>query len=252
MKKNIIIYTVLAIFNLLFLVLSDLWGGATAGICLLVGYAVPFWIGEVIARRDKIKREEEAGVCEASALLFQFKPSLAYLLPMALPVCLILFLLAYLTSLLAALAGVSTSSVPEGNVFVLAITSVLAPVLVEEAFFRYLPYKLLAPYSYKATVIFSSVAFAVAHLYFYKIPYALVAGLIFIVLNMAFQSMWPSVILHAINNILAVIWIKAYAAGWGNSFIAVTSVLAALSLIFVFVFFKRYVRLFKLGFKAAR
>jgi hypothetical protein len=60
-------------------------------------------------------------------------------------------------------------------------------------------------------------------------PYAFVAGVIFMSVNLAFESMWPSVILHFLNNAMSVIWIK-YCVSDKSALIFI-SLLMALALI---------------------
>ena len=66
----------------------------------------------------------------------------------------------------------------------------------------------------------------------FQIPYALVAALIFIVADIAAESVIPSFVMHLVNNILSVLWIK-YGSDptFALVFVIILSILAVLSLI---------------------
>lgn len=116
--------------------------------------------------------------------------------------------LSYLTALLIYVTTGATDTVDVGSSFPLAvITTALVPALCEELLFRYLPMRLIAPYSRARAVWLSAVFFAVAHLSPFSLVYALVAGVIFMVADIAAESIWPSVILHFINNFVNLIMI---------------------------------------------
>ena len=72
--------------------------------------------------------------------------------------------------------------------------------------------KLLLPYSKRHTVIYSSLFFALIHCSFSQMPYAFIAGVIFMLVDVAFDSVWPSIILHFVNNSLSIVWMK-YCSG---------------------------------------
>ena len=68
--------------------------------------------------------------------------------------------------------------------------------------------KLIAPYSRRWCAVLSAVYFALVHMSVFQIPYALVAGFIFILIDLAYDSVWPSFIIHILNNAVSVLWIK--------------------------------------------
>ena len=93
------------------------------------------------------------------------------------------------------------------------IIHALLPSFLEEMLFRYLPMKLIAPYSRRLCILLSSAYFALIHFNLFQIPYALLAGLVFITVDLWADSVLPSFILHLLNNVISVLWIK-YSASW--------------------------------------
>ena len=81
------------------------------------------------------------------------------------------------------------------------------PSVIEEMLFRYLPLKILSGQSRRGAVILSSIFFAMVHRSVFSIPYAFVAGMIFMTVDIVTDSVLPSMIIHFINNSLAVLMI---------------------------------------------
>ena len=114
-------------------------------------------------------------------------------------------LLSYVTSLIIfALTG-KTNSIDLGDSYFLALfTHALIPAIFEEALFRYLPMRLIAPHSPRCAVVASSFFFALVHHDLFSIPYAFLAGIIFMALDLATDSVIPSIIIHFINNSISI------------------------------------------------
>ena len=149
----------------------------------------------------------------------------------------LVFLSSLVTSLLLSLVGVSAPPLEDKGIVIMLLIHALIPAFLEEALFRYIPMKLLLPYSRRWCVIYSALCFALIHCSFYQMPYAFVAGLIFMIVDIAFDSVLPSLILHFINNAVSVVWIK-YCSGMTGSVIFISS-LALLSLVSMVVIYKR-------------
>ncbi|MBO5906609.1 MAG: CPBP family intramembrane metalloprotease [Clostridia bacterium] len=97
-------------------------------------------------------------------------------------------------------------SVPDD--FLLAIlVSALLPALIEEIMFRYLPMRVLSGAPRSRIIMLSSLFFAFAHASLYQIPYALVAGFLFMLLDLMAGSVLPSFILHFFNNVFSLVLI---------------------------------------------
>ncbi len=91
-----------------------------------------------------------------------------------------------------------------GTALLLFLGVALAPAICEEALFRGVVLRGLAPrLGARGAVVASSVAFAVYHLNLYQAPTTLLVGLILGALAIASGSLWPGVVLHALHNGLA-------------------------------------------------
>ncbi len=179
----------------------------------LLAFALPVAVGYSASRKYKREREEVAGVAEREPTLVGLDGGSAVrLLPLIAPTVAVVFLVSFLTSLLLGALGLSGSTVEDAPLWQMLLLHALMPAVLEEALFRYLPMKLIAPYSKRWCVILSSAYFALIHMNLYQLPYAFLAGFIFILLDIAAESVWPSVILHLINNAVSVLWIK-YSSG---------------------------------------
>lgn len=242
MKNAVKLFTY---FTLVFIILhltSALFSGVVAALVRVIAFALPAFAGYTASRRLKKEREEIAGVAEReSTLLSLDKGSLIKLLTLIFPVIAIVFLISYLTSLLLGAIGAESAGVEDAPLIEMLLLHALMPAVLEELTFRYVPMKLLAPYSKRWCVILSSLYFALIHMNAFQLPYALAAGLIFIVVDIACDSVWPSFLLHLLNNSASVLWIKYSAdttfALW---FVIVLVALALLSLIPIIIRRKSY------------
>ena len=206
--------------------LGDIAGNAI----YLVGAAAILLFGLSLSAALKREREEASGVIEHRRdVLTMDGGAVGTMLPLIAPTVGVVFLFSYLTSLLLWAAGLEGSEVELLPLFDMLVLHAVIPALVEEMIFRFLPMLLLAPYSHRWCIVASSVGFALIHLDLFQIPYALVAGVLFMGVNLLAGSVWPSVIIHFINNSLSVIWIM-YCSD-GTSAAIFVSVLAALSVI---------------------
>lgn len=126
-------------------------------------------------------------------------------LPLFAPTILLTIIISYLTSLLIFEITGKTNSVSVGDSFFTAILiHALMPAVLEELLFRYLPLKLIAPHSKRAAIILSAIFFSLAHRNIFVIPYALFAGASFMVIDVAFGSIIPSILIHFANNAISV------------------------------------------------
>ena len=125
----------------------------------------------------------------------------------AFPIIFAVILTSFLTSLLMGAIGIETNAADySGNIFYVIAVSALAPAIFEEMLFRYLPLRGLGAESPRLAVIYSSILFALAHCNLFQIPYALIAGVAFAVLDIISGSVLPSILIHFVNNILSIIW----------------------------------------------
>lgn len=88
---------------------------------------------------------------------------------------------------------------------VLIITLAVIPAVVEEFCIRGVVLQPLRRYGDKFAIIMSAAVFSILHGNMVQIPYTLVAGIYFGYLCIATGSIWPSVVLHFINNMFSAI-----------------------------------------------
>ena len=184
---------------IIFLSLSGLFDGALKSVFYLLAYVFPVTVLLFLWK----KGEKEYYKISVTGSKRAFLTTLPFIFPCVL---LILFT-AFLTSLAMGAIGISGEpSSFEGNVIYLIVVSAFAPALFEEMLFRYLPLMALGKESPRLAVIYSAVLFALSHCNLFQIPYALLAGLLFAVIDMATESILPSIIIHFINNVLSIVW----------------------------------------------
>ena len=247
MSESVKLITLIDLMFVIMLVISGSLASPLGDVLYYFSFIIPIAIGFYSSFGLRRKREEIAGVAEPPEVLFNLtRDDARALLPLVAPSVAVIFLISLVTSLLLSLAGVSSPAVEDTEIFTMLLVHAAVPALFEEALFRYIPIKLLAPYSKRVCVFYSALCFALIHCSFSQMPYAFAAGMIFMIIDLAFESIWPSVILHFINNAASVIWIK-YCSGGAVPliFIGILFGLTLLSLIFILKGKKRYLELVK-------
>lgn len=195
MRKKLNILTMAYMLFLVLLILSANLPGHWSSIVYYLAFILPIVISLFMSgeKSDPLGylRIDRAGVNLATPLLF--------------PTISLVMLISYVTSLIIFAITGKTNSVDLGDSYVLAlITHALIPAIFEEALFRYLPMRLIAPHSPRCAIIISSIFFGIVHMDLFSIPYALLAGFVFMAVDLATESVVPSVIIHFINNALSV------------------------------------------------
>lgn len=151
------------------------------------------------------------------------------LLALGVPTVVCVMGVSYLTSLLIGAASGVTNEINVGDSFFLAVISLaLLPAILEEMLFRFLPMKLLMPHSKRVCVLFSAFMFSAAHMSLFQIGYAMLAGIIFMLIDIASKSILPSVILHFANNVLSLVTIF-----YSKNTIAIICINVTICLLFV-------------------
>ncbi len=159
----------------------------------------------------------------------------------AAPVLAAVFAISYLTSLLLSLFSEPSVTDVSGNIFFVIFEHALLPSVLEEILFRYIPLAFLLRYSKKGAILYSAAFFALVHCNLYQLPYAFVAGVLFALLDIALDSIIPSVILHFMNNLISVIWIRgADVTGFKETYVIILFSMAAISLVLAVLLRKRY------------
>lgn len=207
MKDAIRLYTVLILVFVLLLVAAGSIGG-TVGQCVrMLAYIIPIAVGYFSAPRFRRERENVSGVVEEQRYYLGIgMRGVRLALPLIFPTVAVVFTVSAGTSALLGLIGAGQQVTLGGSLLDTIIMRAIVPAVMEELLFRYLPMLLLMPYGRRECVLISSLYFALVHCDLFSIPYALVAGLVFIVIDMATESVLPSVVLHLVNNLLSVLW----------------------------------------------
>ena len=234
MEKNIKVYTLSSLLFLCMLMLSSAVGGILQAVTKALSFILPFILAYSLS-------DEE---CRGEIPLARAKKSLS-LLPF-LPICLLFtFTLSLLTTLFI---EAFSSGVPQnplsGNVVFDVLYLGLMPAILEELFFRLLPIIIIAPVSKKTAILLSAIFFSLAHLSLFSIPYALFAGIIFITLDLMAESIWPSLILHLVNNILSVFYMyNAEKEGFTALFFIILGAVALVCAAVVIALRRRYLEM---------
>ena len=201
--------TLLDVIFIVLLAISGSVSGLIGDLIYYVAFILPITVGFFCSSELKRKREEIAGVAEKPDRLLTFdRNALRKTVPLVAPAVATVFAVSFLTSMLMSVFGVQSPPVEKTDIVTMLIVHALTPAIFEEALFRYIPMKLLMPYSKRWCVIYSAFCFALIHCSFPQMPYAFIAGVIFMVIDIAFGSVWPSVILHFLNNTTSVISMK--------------------------------------------
>lgn len=118
----------------------------------------------------------------------------------------------YISAIFQSIMGITFESgledmTAEGPVSAIVLTFSLAviPAVVEEFCIRGVVLQPLRRYGDKFAIIMSAAIFSILHGNMVQIPYTLVAGIYFGYLCVATGSLWPSIVLHFINNMFSVI-----------------------------------------------
>ncbi len=165
-----------------------------------------------------------------------------FTLPLVFPTVALVMMVSVITSLLIKAITGAENRVDVGDSLILALLlHALLPAILEEALFRYLPMRMLAGHSKRVTVLFSAALFALIHHNLFSIPYAFLAGVIFMAIDLACDSVIPSVILHFINNALSVgMLVFADNPAFAPTVIILTAVLSVISVAVIFLNRKKY------------
>lgn len=190
---------ILSTIYFLFLILLFLSGSASepfSTVIYFLSFILPISLALIFTRKDGV---------EKSKFLTLDHEGFRRTLPIVFPTVSLVIIISYVTSLVIYLISGRTNSVDVGDSYLLAlINHALLPAALEEALFRYVPMRLLAGHSRRVTVLISAFFFALVHHDLFTIPYAFIAGVIFMTVDIALDSVIPSLIIHFINNAISV------------------------------------------------
>ena len=179
MNNAVKVYTFLTIAFILLCSASGMLPEPFNIIFEIISYGSLVFCGYLASRKFKREREERAGVAESEATLFGIRADrLGGIAPLIMPTLGVIFLISYLASLLLGLLGLTGATVEDAPLFEMILLHAVLPAVLEEMLFRYLPMKLIAPYSKRLCVVISSAYFALIHMSLFQLPYALLAGVV--------------------------------------------------------------------------
>ena len=233
MKKSL---TYIVFCDLLFVLLLGIAGflnGALSEIVYYLAFLLPTALALVLAKTLE-------GAFTPPKIRISCE-NLLLTLPVTAPTLAIIFFVSWLTSLILSYFGEGSTSDVSGNIFLVIFTHAVLTAVLEEALFRYIPLAYLTPYSKRGAVLFSALFFALAHCNLFQIPYAFIAGVIFAVLDIAFDSVIPSLLIHFVNNLISIIWLRG---GGESDFVTVYIIAlvsaALVSIVPIIIFRKKY------------
>ena len=196
MEKKVSLLTIINTLSLLLMVASGFVNELMASVIYILEFALPIALAICFSKDSANTLDRYLTIDKVGTRHF---------IPLICPAIVIVMVISFITSYLMKIFTGITYSVDVGDSLVLAILNyALIPAILEELLFRYIPMRLLAPYSKRGIVIISALFFALIHHNFFVIPYAFVAGVIFMVIDISTESIIPSIIIHFINNATSV------------------------------------------------
>lgn len=214
----IILYFVLSNLVAILYILSkffpsiDRFLNDTVGLYTLQAYLSVFFIGGPFLLAYRIlKKKKYVGILPFGTT-YNKKAAIsltAFLAPVVLISTIIVNLI---SSIFQDLAGITFKSgledmTAEGpfSAAVLVFTLAVFPAIIEEFCIRGVVLQPLRRYGDKFAIIMSAAVFSILHGNMVQIPYTLVAGIYFGYLCVATGSLWPSIVLHFINNLFSAV-----------------------------------------------
>lgn len=198
--------TFLYLFMLLILAISSAFSGFLRTIIYILAYIFPIFAGFYIASSGK--NEEKISPLEYLKAGKREAKLTAALAPFAI---LLILTASLLTSLfLTCVIGADDSTVITEEPFAAFLVHALLPALLEEGAFRLLPLVFFGKRSPRAVIFLSAFFFALIHTSLFAIPYAFLAGVIFMAVDLAADSVIPSFVMHLFNNLFALLSLGAF------------------------------------------
>jgi membrane protease YdiL (CAAX protease family) len=224
----------LVLIDLVFIFILSL-SGSLGGISGTVLYLAAFIIPTAFAILSL--KSTDSGTNVKNEVLNRLKlekSKLTFTLPLSAPIILAVILVSLLTTALFSSFGLEAPTVENESLPVMILRHALLPAALEEMLFRFVPMLLLSRHSKRSCVLYSSLFFALIHCNLFQIPYAFLAGALFMTVNLATDSFIPSLILHFLNNTLSLISLK-YCKDEASLliYLAIVGILALVSLIFI-------------------
>lgn len=198
MKKEIKILTLGYLVFLALLLVTGYFSGVINTILYILAFLVPFLMIVLLSGKAK----ETVSV---QPLTLKKKHLLSFAATIC-PALLVISGASYLTALLIfSMTGKSAPAVIGSNIPEALFLHAFLPALLEEALFRYLPLRLIGTRAPRTAIMFSAFSFALVHHSFFSIPYAFLAGVIFMAADIITDSILPSLVIHFVNNAVSVV-----------------------------------------------
>jgi membrane protease YdiL (CAAX protease family) len=212
------------------LVLSGSFSGIMSTIFYIIAFILPILIGYYSTRVNN-KHKDFLGF-----------EGVVSSIPFIAPTIGAVMIISLITSLIIGLITGKSNMVDLGdNLLVAIISHALMPAIFEETLFRLVPLRALKGRSWAVIVFYSAIFFSLIHHSLFSMPYAFIAGVVFMIIDLAFDSVWPSVIIHFLNNVISVLFFfygASPAFCWGV--ILGIILLSVASIIYIVKNFKRY------------
>lgn len=222
-QKAIGFIAVLDILFAIFLLMSGAFDGIMSTVFYIFAFAIPIFMGFFTTREGNSDRD------------FLSFEGARLALPAIAPTVFAVILISLITSaIVSAITGKSNTVDLGGSLAMALITHALAPAILEEALFRYIPLRVMRGERWPKIILYSAIFFGLIHHSFFSIPYAFVAGAVFMLVDLIADSVWPSVIIHFVNNALSVLWMffaDSPALVWVS--MAIVAALTVVSVIYV-------------------
>ncbi len=172
---------------------------------------VPFVIAYAALKRKKI-----AGVLPLGTV-YNTKAA-AGLTMLCIPLMLFsTFIINFASSIIQSFLGITFTTgaddpaiVGAKGIFLAVLSTAVLPAILEEIVVRGIIMQPLRRFSDKFAIVASALIFSLMHGNMVQIPYTVVAGLFLGYLAVATGSIWPSIILHFVNNFYSVILLAVY------------------------------------------
>lgn len=141
------------------------------------------------------------------------------------------FVINFVSSIIQELFGITFTTGVEGpkilgaeGIFIAVLSTAVLPAILEEVVVRGIIMQPLRRFGDKFAIVASALIFGIMHGNMVQIPYTMVAGLFLGYLAVATGSLWPSIILHFVNNFYSVALLAAY-DNWGDTAGGVVAIL---------------------------
>lgn len=234
MRQALKISTLNALIFIALLSVSGMLSGTLSTVVYYLAFFLPIAFAFAYKKRT--------GAPFLSLKPFMKKRDTLLFLPVVFPAIALIFAASFVTALLLGVVGAKSSS-PDvsGNIWRAIFSYAVLPAVLEEFLFRFVGIGIILPYSKRGAILFSALFFSLAHCNLFQIPYAFLAGILFALIDVYTESILPSVVLHLINNVTSIFWLRGLDNSKFTSAFLITLIGAAVvSLVCIFILRRSY------------